>query len=147
MEPTLTPAGLASAPLPAVPIRTVLAGIAVLARRAGQPAPAAEDVEVAADQRRITLTVTSVSELSAWYAAVRPRGVAVGGQYEARTNNRLYVRGRLDWVLSYGQIPGAPGIDLYVVAASESRLPDTALVRDMCPWALVGRTAGTAVAA
>ncbi|MFD0404982.1 hypothetical protein [Kitasatospora sp. NPDC127116] len=147
MKPTLAATGITPVLLPTIPDRTVLAGISVLARRAGQPAPAAENVELAADQRRVTVTARSIAELSAWYAAVRPRGVAVGGQYEARAADRLYVRGRLDWVLSYGQIPGAPGVDLYVVAASESRLPDTELVRAMCPWALAVPAAGTAVAA
>ncbi|MFI2610650.1 hypothetical protein [Kitasatospora sp. NPDC018619] len=147
MEPTLASAGISPASLPAIPIRTVLAGIAVLARRSGVPAPTDADVEFAADRRRVTLTARSISELSAWYAAVSPRGVAVGGQYETSAADRLYVRGRLDWVLSYGPVPGAPGIDLYVVAASEARLPDTELVRAMCPWALAAPTAGTAVAA
>lgn len=147
MEPTLTPAGIPPAARLTIPARTVLAGIAVLALRAGQPTPA--DVEFALDGRRVTVTTSSITDLSAWYAALSPRGVAVGGRYETGEDGELRASGGLDWVLTVGQIPGCPGMQLFVIAETDEHevLPDTALVRSMRPWAVRLTSAGTAVAA
>ncbi|MFI9304821.1 hypothetical protein ACIG0C_36415 [Kitasatospora aureofaciens] len=149
IEPTLTPAGIPPAPRLTIPARTVLAGIAVLCGRAGLAAPAADTVEFAADGCRVTLTAASISELSAWYDALSPRGVAVGGRYETGADGELLILGGLDWVLSVGQVPGCPGIQLSVIAETTAFevLPDTELVRSMCPWAVRLTAAGTAVAA
>ncbi|MFD5081896.1 hypothetical protein ACFWOG_04540 [Kitasatospora sp. NPDC058406] len=137
MEPTRTPAGFPPAPTPVVPLRTVLAGLAVLRTRAGLPAQPVDTVEIAPDGRRVTVTA-SIAELSTWYDTTKPPGVAVGGRHEPRPDGQIYATGGLDWVLSLGQLPGCPGVTLSVVgtSAADEILPDTALVREMYPQAV-----------
>ncbi|MFB7617792.1 hypothetical protein [Kitasatospora sp. NPDC056181] len=148
LQPTHSPTGPTPVTTPTIPARTVLAGIAVLRGRTGLPAvDLAAAVDFAADGRRVTLRAANVQELSAWYEALTPHGTAVGGQYEARPGGALTTRGGLSWVLSYGPIPGVPAVHLSVVTESgeTESLPDTALVRAMCPWAV--RTSTGRVAA
>ncbi|MFG3050365.1 hypothetical protein ACGFZP_05325 [Kitasatospora sp. NPDC048239] len=137
IEPTRAPAGIPPAAAPYVPQRTVLAGIAVLRTRAGLPAQSIDAVELAPDGRRATVTA-SIGELSAWYSASAPRSAVVGGRDETGPNGLTRPSGGLRWVLSYGQIPGCPGVMLSVVAetTASGSLPDTPLVRALHPRGL-----------
>ncbi|MFF1792628.1 hypothetical protein ACFVXQ_00045 [Kitasatospora sp. NPDC058263] len=136
IEPTRTPAGVIPAPALAVPIRTVLAGIAVLRQRAGLPAQPAD--AIALGGRHVTVTADSIGELAAWYAAAAPSSAVVGGRDERGPDGLTRPYGGLRWVLAYGQIPGCPGVQLSVVAETSGHelLPDTALVRALYPRAL-----------
>ncbi|MFD7410119.1 hypothetical protein [Kitasatospora purpeofusca] len=149
MQPTRTPASMAlaittirsavaatdpaSIPLPhraPEPLYRVLpaellAALTVLRDGVYCPGVALDDTDVTTDGRSITLTAWSVRELSNWYDAHRPRCGSAG------------VRGRdgggLEWTLALGEV--IPGVRLYVWTESGEGevLPDTALVRALCP--------------
>ncbi|MFF2954297.1 hypothetical protein ACFVVU_23505 [Kitasatospora sp. NPDC057965] len=122
---------------PAVPVRTVLAGIAVLRQAAGLSAQPADAIALDLSGRRVTVTAASIGELSAWYVVVTPRSAVVGGRAGRGADGLPLPLGGLQWVLAYG-IPGCPGVELSVVAETSGGelLPDTALVRALYPRAL-----------
>jgi hypothetical protein len=127
----------------------VMAGLNVLRDRVQFPGVALGEVEFGADGRSVTLTAWSVRELSNWYDALRSRASAgVSSRQERRADGWLYGLGGLEWVLCLGEV--VPGVRVYVVTDSGEGelLPDTALVRALCPWAASRRAAaGQAVAA
>jgi hypothetical protein len=138
-------------PLPVLThINAVMAGLAELRDRVQFPGVNLAEAEFSADGRSVTLTAWSVRELSNWYDAHRCRASAsVSGRDERRADGQLYALGGLDWVLSLGDVPGVPGVSVTVWTESgeDEVLPDTALVRAMCPWASVRAAAGSVVAA
>lgn len=116
-------------------IDRVMAGLVELRSRVQFPGVALVEAEFGADGRSVTLTAWSVRELSNWYDAVTPRATVVGGRYEER-GGRQFALGGLDWELHLDDLPGVPGVRVYVRtdSAEGEPLPDTALVRAMCPW-------------
>jgi hypothetical protein len=154
---TLDPAAFRPVPEPqrtiALPVLLhldrVMAGLVELRARVQFPGVALGEAEFGADGRSVTLTAWSVRELSNWYDALRGRCEAgVSSRQERRADGQLYGLGGMEWELCLGEV--VPGVRVYVMTVSGEGevLPDTALVRALCPWAAARRAAaGAAVAA
>jgi hypothetical protein len=127
----------------------VMSGLSELRSRVQFPGVALGEAEFGADGRSVTLTAWSVRELSNWYDALRDRCQAgVSSRQERRADGQLYGLGGMEWELCLGEV--VPGVRVYVESESGEFevLPDTALVRALCPWMAARRAAaGQAVAA
>ncbi len=114
------------------------AGLAALVARVPGAGVVLSEAAVSPDGREVTLDVWSVRELSTWYDVVGFRSAGVTGRQGLRGDGRLYNVGGLAWQVVLPELPELPGVR--VVLESESGevevLPDTALVRAMCPWEL-----------
>jgi hypothetical protein len=135
------------APADETPIRE---GLAALVARVPGAGVVVSEADVSRDGREVTLTVGSVCALSAWFDVFGSRSVGVTGRSERRGDGRLYGLGGLAWFVALPELQGLPGVRVYVVSESGEGelLPDTALVRALCPWAAARRAAaGQAVAA
>ncbi len=113
------------------------AGLAAVAARVPGAGVMLSEAEVSPDGREVTLTVWSVRELSTWYDVLGFRSAGVTGRSERRGDGQLYGLGGLAWQVALPELVELPGVRVMLESESGERetLPDTALVRAMCPWA------------
>lgn len=97
--------------------------------------PGVVSVSVSPDGRKVGLRVDSVAALSAWRDRYGLRSAAVSSRQELRADGRWYGLGGLSWLLVLPPLVELPGVSvsLSTVSAEDEVLPDTALVRAMCP--------------
>jgi hypothetical protein len=126
------------------------AGLAALVARVPGAGVMLSEAEVSPDGRAVALTVWSVRELSTWYDVLGFRSAGVTGRHERRGDGQLYGLGGLAWQVALPELAELPGVRVLLESESGEHevLPDTALVRAMCPWELrLQAAAGRQVAA
>lgn len=113
------------------------AGLAALVARVPNAGVVLSEAAVSPDGSAVTLDVWSVRELSTWYDVVGWRSAGVTGRHERRVDGQLYSLGGLAWQVALPELVELPGVRVMLESESgESEvLPDTALVRALCPWA------------
>ncbi|MEU4296442.1 hypothetical protein [Kitasatospora aureofaciens] len=90
---------------------------------------------VSPDRSTVDLSVRSVADLGVWYDTI-PRGDAsAASRCERRVDGQLYALGEMQWKVSWPELAGLPGVRVTVSALSRENeeLPDTLLVRHVCP--------------
>ncbi|MGA5820913.1 hypothetical protein ACPC54_23970 [Kitasatospora sp. NPDC094028] len=109
------------------------AELAVLAARV--PDAGVSEVSVSLDGTRVELAVRSVTDLSAWYDALRCGSASVASRGERRVDGQLYGLGGLHWQVLLPALVELPGVQVALTAESGEfeELPDTRLVRHLCP--------------
>lgn len=134
------------APVDVTPVRE---GLAALVARVPGAGVVPEEADISRDGREVTLAVWSVRELSNWFDVAGSRSVAVSGRQERRSNGQLYGLGGLLWQVTLPELRELPGVRvrLWSESGEDEVLPDTALVRALCPWVSARAAAGSAVAA
>jgi copper chaperone CopZ len=114
-----------------MPVVDVPAGVEALVARM----PGVVSVSVSPDGREVDLQVDSVASLSEWRDVFGLRSAGVSQRVECRADGRMYSLGGLTWWLMLPPLVEVPGVTvaLSTVSAEDEVLPDTALVRAMCP--------------
>jgi len=131
-----------------VDVAPVREGLAVLVARVPRAGVVLDEADISRDGREVTLAVWSVQELSNWFDLVGSRSGAVSGRQERRSDGGLYGLGGLLWQVTLPELRELPGVRvrLWTESGEDEVLPDTALVRALCPWISV-RAAASVVTA
>ncbi|MFJ9771135.1 hypothetical protein ACIRVF_07820 [Kitasatospora sp. NPDC101157] len=91
---------------------------------------------VSPDRSAVDLSVASVADLSVWYDTIPQAVTSAASRCERRIDGQLYALGGMQWKVSWSELAGLPGVRLTVSALSgeNEELPDTQLVRHLCPY-------------
>lgn len=116
-------------PTPIVPI---MAGLQRLYDQVAVPGVLLHEAQLSDSGTEVELRVSGIVALSSWYDAHPHSSMSMGSRPGPGETEEA--RGGLYWLVSLGW--AAPGVRAYVTAVTGEGevLPDTALVRRMCPW-------------
>ncbi|MEV8324612.1 hypothetical protein [Kitasatospora sp. NPDC056731] len=111
-------------------------GLRALIARVPNPGVTLNEATVSPDGSEVELTVRSVRELSSWYEVVPRATASAAGRCERRVDGQLYALGGMQWRVSLPEVADLPGVrvTLWAESGELEELPDTTLVRHLCPW-------------
>ncbi|MGW2371775.1 hypothetical protein [Kitasatospora sp. NPDC001683] len=94
------------------------------------------DTAISADRSTVELCVRTVDDLSVWYDSIPKATASAASRCERRVDNQLYALGGMQWKVFLPALADLPGVRVTVSTQSgeNEELPDTRLVRHMCPW-------------
>ncbi|GAA2112624.1 hypothetical protein GCM10009759_55560 [Kitasatospora saccharophila] len=126
------PATVPTVARPTTPILAIMAGLQRLYDQVAIPGVLLHEAVLSADGLSVELRVSGIAALSSWYDAHPRSSVSMGSRPGPGETEE--VRGGLYWLLSLGQVTDGVRAYATTVTAEFEVLPDTALVRALCPW-------------
>ena len=116
------------------PVLAIMSGLQRLYDQVAVPGVLLHEAQLSDDGSSVELRVSGIAALSSWYDAHPRSSVSMSSRAERGADGQLYGLGGAYWLLGLGRI--ADGVRVYVTAMTDEEqvLPDSALVRAMCPW-------------